>query len=65
MNVTVRLALRLIPANLRSQPLFLYTDNTMVSKFGKKFENVSKLFDHAVHSGSNYLDGHCFVSLML
>ena len=37
----------------------------MVSKFGTKFENVSKLFDHAAHNSSNYLNGHCFVSLML
>lgn len=37
----------------------------MVSKFGRKFVDVSKLFDHAAHNGSNYLNGHCFVSLML
>ena len=37
----------------------------MVSKFGKKFENVSKLFDHVAHNGSNYLNGHCFVSIMI
>lgn len=37
----------------------------MVSKFGMKFENVSKLFDHAAHNGSSYLNGHCFVSIML
>ena len=37
----------------------------MVSKFGKKFEDISKLFDHAAHNGSNYLNGHCFVSVML
>lgn len=37
----------------------------MVPKFGKKFEDVSKLFDHAAHNGSGYLNGHCFVSLML
>ena len=65
MNVTAKLALRLVPADLRSQPLFLCIDDTMVSKFGKKFEDVSKLFDHAAHNGSNYLNGHCFVSLML
>ena len=47
------------------QPVFLCIDDTMVSKFGKKFEDVSKLFDHAAHNGSNYLNGHCFVSLML
>ena len=33
--------------------------------FGTKFEDVSKLFDHAAHNGSNYLNGHCFVSAML
>lgn len=65
MNVTSRLALRLIPGSLESQPVFLCTDDTMVSKFGTKFENVSKLFDHAAHNGSNYLNGHCFVSIML
>ena len=37
----------------------------MVSKFGRKFEDISKLFDHAAHNGSNYLNGHCFVSVML
>ena len=37
----------------------------MVSNFGKKFEEVSKLFVHAAHNGSNYLNGHCFVSIML
>ena len=54
-----------LPDSLESQPVFLCVDDTMVSKFGVKFENVSKLFDHAAHNGSNYLDGHCFVSLML
>lgn len=65
MNVTAKIALKLIPDSLKSQPVFLCIDDTMVSKFGKKFENVSKLFDHAAHNGSNYLNGHCFVSLML
>ena len=45
--------------------IFLCVDDTMVSKFGTKFENVSKLFDHASHNGSNYLNGHCFVSILL
>ena len=65
MNVTASVALKLIPDILRSHPVFLCIDDTMVSKFGKKFEHVSKLFDHAAHNGSNYLNGHCFVSLML
>ena len=65
MNVTARVALRLIPDFLKSQPVFICIDDTMVTKFGRKFENVSTLFDHAAHNGSNYLNGHCFVSLML
>ena len=65
MNVTASMALKLIPELLESQPVFLCIDDTMVPKFGKKFENASKLFDHAAHNGSNYLNGHCFVSLML
>ena len=65
MNVTARIALHLIPDSLKTQPVFLCIDDTMVAKFGTKFENVSKLFDHAAHNGSNYLNGHCFVSLML
>ena len=65
MNVTAVMALNLIPEKLSSQPVFLCVDDTMVSKFGKSFEDVSKLYDHAAHNGSNYLNGHCFVSVML
>ncbi len=43
MNATAKLALGLIPDSLKSQPVFLCIDDTMVSKFGKKFENISKL----------------------
>ena len=65
MNTTARIALKLIPDSLQTQPVFLCVDDTIVSKFGTKFEDVSKLFDHAAHNGSNYLNGHCFVSVML
>ena len=65
MNTTIRIALKLMPDSFQTQPVFLCVDDTMVSKFGTKFENVSKLFDHAAHNGSNYLNGHCFVSVML
>ena len=51
--------------SLATQPIFLCVDDTMVAKAGTRFENVSKLFDHAAHNGSNYLNGHCFVSIML
>ena len=63
MNVTAKLALNLIPRFLKSQPVFLCIDDTMVLKSGRKFEDVSKLFDHAAHNDSNYLNGHCLVSL--
>ena len=58
MNTTARIALKLIPDSLQTQPVFLCVDDTMVSKFGTKFENVSKLFDHAAHNGSNFLNQH-------
>ena len=59
------MALKLIPENLRAQPVFLCIDDTIVPKYGKKFEDVSKLFDHSAHHGSGCLNGHCFVSVML
>ena len=64
-DVTTRKALSVIPEQLNSQPLFLSIDDTLIEKFGKKFEHASKLFDHAAHNGSNYLHGHCMVSLLL
>ena len=65
MNTTARIALKLIPDSLKTQPVFLCIDDTMVPKSGTKFANVSKLFDHAAHNSSSYLNGHCFVSVML
>lgn len=64
-NVTVSKALRTVPGRLKEQPLFLSVDDTMVEKEGEKFELRSKLFDHAAHNGSNYLNGHCMVSILL
>lgn len=64
-NVTVSKSLRAVPEQLGSQPLFLSIDDTMVEKSGEKFELRSKLFDHAAHNGSNYLNGHCMVSILL
>ena len=65
MNITAKVALRMIPDSLATQPIFFCVDDTMVAKAGTRFENVSKLFDHAAHNGCNYLNGHCFVSIML
>ena len=64
-NVTLSKALKTIPGQLATQPLFLSIDDTMVEKEGEKFELRSKLFDHAAHNGSNYLNRHCMVSILL
>lgn len=58
MNITVFMNLKLVSERLQSQPLFLCI---MIAKFGKKFEDISKLFDHTAHNGFNYLNGRCFV----
>lgn len=65
MNITLRLALSLIPENLKNEPVFLCTDDTVMPKSGTKSGDVAKIYDHVAHGGSNYLNGHCFVSLML
>lgn len=65
MCTTTKIVLKVIPEDISYHPVFLCIDDTMIPKTGKKFENVSNLFDHAAHNGSSYLNGHCFVSLML
>lgn len=64
-SVTARLALCTVPSSLKDSAVFLSIDDTMVEKYGVKFRACSKLFDHAAHNGSNYLNGHCFVSVMM
>lgn len=64
-DITVSEALRAVPCPLETQPIFLSIDDTMVEKSGEHFELCSKLYDHAAHNGSNYLNGHCMVSLLL
>ncbi|MDD6488451.1 MAG: hypothetical protein PUG48_01365 [Clostridia bacterium] len=61
----INMALSIIPLKLKEQPIILSVDDTMVEKYGENFENSELLFDHAKHNGSNYLKGHCFISLML
>ena len=46
-------------------PIYLVLDDTLIDKFGKHFEKVKLLFNHANHSGNPYENGHCFVSLTL
>ena len=65
MKNMVKMALSVIPEKLSYHLIILSIDDTMVEKYGEHFENRELLFDHAGHNGSNYLNGHCFVSLML
>ena len=65
MKNMVRIALSVIPEHLFRHLIILSIDDTMVEKHGEHFENRELLFDHAKHNGSNYLNGHCFVSVML
>ena len=54
-----------LPPSEGKDALILSVDDTLTEKFGEKFEYWGKLYDHAAHNGSKYLNGHCFVSLML
>lgn len=65
LEIITKRAVTVIPESLSTLPVFLCVDDTMIQKFGKKFDNVAKLFDHARHDGKNYINGHCFVSLMI
>ncbi len=57
-------ALSLISPALMNEPIFLSIDDTTISKFGKHFDDVSILYDHASHDRP-YTNGHCFVSLTM
>lgn len=65
MSAMIRILISLIPHTLRKQPIILSIDDTMTEKYGDHFEYCSVLFDHAAHNGNLYLNGHCFVSLMI
>ena len=64
MGGLMKAALSLSPPE-SEEALILSVDDTLTEKFGEKFECWGKLYDHAAHNGSKYLNGHCFVSLML
>lgn len=66
LQATVKIALSLIPEELRSfATVFLTIDDTLQAKYGRKFDCYFHLFDHTNKNGSSYLDGHCFVSLVI
>lgn len=63
--ITASIALTLIPEDLRNTTLFVTIDDTLQAKYGDRFDCYSKLFDHTKKTGNQYLNGHCFVSLVL
>ena len=58
-----RRVLAMIPEALRQEPIFLSVDDTTIAKWGKHFDGVAFLYDHAKHNGKPYVNGHAFVSL--
>ena len=50
---------------LKDAIITLIVDDTLVEKFGEHFELVGRLFDHCAKNGSNYLNGHCFVTIIV
>lgn len=65
MKTTAKIILSLIPEDLMEAEIFLTIDDTLQAKFGKTFDCYDKLFDHTRKTGSSYLNGHCFVSLVI
>ena len=62
-KVTLEKAIAVIDEKHRKLPVLLLLDDTMQAKYGTHFEEYGKMFDHAKHDGSLYLNGHCFVAL--
>ena len=65
MKQIVTTAVNMIPAALSNYPLMFAVDDTVVEKEGDTFEEKRRLFDHTAKNGSNYLNGHCYVSLIM
>lgn len=65
LRVIAQLALKAVPRYLKDSPCFLCVDDTLIPKFGKKFDGVGVLFDHAAHDGRPYKNGHCLVCIAL
>lgn len=61
----VRIILSLLPSESKNRIVFLSIDDTILEKFGKKFEHIRILFDHSSHDSNKYKNAHCFVALML
>ncbi|OCL26231.1 hypothetical protein U472_09470 [Orenia metallireducens] len=65
MLCTLRIVLNLINVSQRDTTIFLSIDDTLQAKYGNKFDCYYRIFDHTSRTGSSYLKGHCFVSLVI
>lgn len=66
MKITIKNTLSIIPKEQRGNfAVYLSIDDTLQPKFGDKFEHRYKFFDHAKHSGNQYINGHCIVTLTI
>lgn len=60
------MAISLIPNTLKkTTTIYLIIDDTLQAKFGEKFDCYEKLFDHTSKNRSSYLNGQCFISLVI
>ena len=57
-------ALAIVPEALRQEPILLSVDDTTIAKWGKHFDGVGILYDHAKHDGKSYFNGHAFVRVV-
>ena len=58
-------ALAIVPEALQQEPILLSVDDTITAKWGKHFDGVGILYDHAKHDGKSYFNGHASVSLTM
>ena len=65
MKTLVTMAVAMIPQHLSDYPILFVFDDSLIEKEGDSFEAKRHLFDHTAKNGSNYLDGHCFVTLLI
>ncbi|MEG2867004.1 MAG: transposase [Terrisporobacter sp.] len=65
-KITAKIGVSLISKDdIEKTSIYLLIDDTLQPKFGETFENRYKLFDHAKHTGSSYMNGHCVVSIAM
>lgn len=54
-----------ITGTSKEYPILFFADDTIQPKYGKKFEYVKVLHDHAMHTGKVYVNAHSFVTLTI